>query len=200
MRRFRNPAGPWLRLLRDPEGSSLLEFAITLPLLVVFIVGIYDFSGAFNQKQKLEHAAQVGAIFAGSQPTSDIEVSTDTSNGDPQSLHPVVAVIFNSLAAQGVLAQAGQGTCNASSAVVTPNLGSLQWRYAIHGCPDILSVVINRSWIPQVSDSTKTVGTLVTVTYPYHWRFNRVIQLLIPGASYSATTVLSETAKVHNQL
>ena len=45
-------------LLWGAQGSSLLEFAITLPLLVVFVVGIYDFSGAFNQKQKIAQAAQ----------------------------------------------------------------------------------------------------------------------------------------------
>ena len=43
---------------RDEQGAALLEFAISLPLLVVFIVGIFDFSGAFNQKQKIEQAAQ----------------------------------------------------------------------------------------------------------------------------------------------
>jgi len=195
MGRFRNLASPLLRLRRDTAGSSLLEFAITLPLLVVFIVGIYDFSGAFNQKQKMEHAAQAGAIVAGAQPTSDIE----TTNADPQSLHPVVAVIFNSLAANGVLPNANQGTCTAINAIPTQT-GPLQWTYAIQGCPDNVDIVINRGWVPAVTDSTKSVGTLLTVIYPYHWRFNSVIQLLFPGASYSATTFLSQTAKVHNQL
>src|SRR5712692_2702691 len=73
------------------EGSALLEFALVLPLLVVFIVGIYDFSGAYNQKQKIEHAAQSGAIIAAGQPTGDMEVP------DPASLLPVATVIFNSL-------------------------------------------------------------------------------------------------------
>jgi Flp pilus assembly protein TadG len=70
----------------DERGSALLEFAITLPLLVVFVVGIYDFSGAFNQKQKIEQAAQEGAILAGAQPTSDIQ----SSNGNPSSLQAVM--------------------------------------------------------------------------------------------------------------
>jgi Flp pilus assembly protein TadG len=187
-------ARPSLRLRQEIGGSSLLEFAITLPLLVVFIVGIYDFSAAFNQKQKLEHAAHEGAILAGAQPTSDIE----TANADPESLHPVVTVVFNSLAANGVLPNANQGTCAAANA--TPTHTALQWTYTIQGCPDTVTILINRGWIPATADSTKSVGTLLTLTYPYHWRFNSVIQLLIPGASYSATTVLSETARVHNQL
>src|ERR1017187_5045474 len=78
-------------LLKSDQGSALLEFAIVLPLLVVFVVGIYDFSGAFNQKQKIEQAAQEGAIFAGGQPMSDIA----RGNANPDSLQPVVVAIFN---------------------------------------------------------------------------------------------------------
>src|ERR1700684_995365 len=103
-------------LLRGAEGSSLLEFAITLPLLVVFVVGIYDFSGAFNQKQKIEQAAQEGAIVAGSQPTSDIQ----TSNGNPDSLQAVVAAVFASLADSSVLPNANQSTCVPPGTVSAP--------------------------------------------------------------------------------
>src|SRR6202163_2643638 len=91
-------------LLTEVRGAALLEFAISLPLLVAFVVGIYDFSGAFNQKQKIEQAAQEGAIIAGAQPTSDIASATA-----PASLQPVVAAIFNSLAGSGVLTKANQG-------------------------------------------------------------------------------------------
>ncbi len=72
---------------------------------MVFVVGIYDFSGAFNQKQKIEQAAQEGAILAGAQPMSDIQ----TTNSNPDSLQPVVVAVFNSLAAGGVLPNANTG-------------------------------------------------------------------------------------------
>src|SRR5271163_119635 len=94
-------------LLRDERGAALMEFAITLPLLVVFVVGIYDFSGAYNQKQKIEQAAQEGAIVAGAQPMSDIQVS----NANPESLQPVVTAIFNSLSGNGLLPNANLGSC-----------------------------------------------------------------------------------------
>src|SRR5260370_240663 len=80
-------------LLRDVRGAALLEFAISLPLLVVFVVGIFDFSGAFNQRQKIEQAAQEGAIVAAAQPMSDIDSSNFDTNGPnsgPNSLQPVV--------------------------------------------------------------------------------------------------------------
>src|SRR6202167_691426 len=89
-------------LSSDSRGAALLEFAVALPLLMVFVVGIYDFSGAFNQKQKIEQAAQEAAIIAGSQPTSDIAASAGDTN--PPSLQAVSTAVFNSLTASGVLA------------------------------------------------------------------------------------------------
>src|SRR3984893_4681306 len=104
MLRFRILHRHTVSLLREVQGAALLEFAIVLPLLMVFVVGIFDFSGAFNQKQKIEQAAQEGAIIAGAQPMSDIA----SGNGNPDSLQPIVTAVFNSLAASGVVPK---GTC-----------------------------------------------------------------------------------------
>jgi Flp pilus assembly protein TadG len=181
---------------RQTEGSALLEFAIVLPLLVVFIVGIYDFSGAYIEKQKIGHAAQTGAIAAAGQATGDM----DPTIGNPDSLQPVVNVIFNSLAAEGVLPMANQGNCKPASATVTNS--QLQWTYTISDCSapavDVLTTTIDRGAI--VDGPPATVSTVVTVSYPYHWRFNSVIQLVVPGASYAAITDLKQTATVHNQM
>jgi Flp pilus assembly protein TadG len=183
--------------LRRTEGSAILEFAVSLPLLVVFVVGIYDFSGAFNDKQKIEQAAQEGAIVAGSQPMNDIQ---SIVGSNPDSLQAVVVAVFNSLVASGVLS--GGATCTPPGAPSGPGAG-LQWKYTISGCPYTLTITINRGLVvPAGSTGTvpDAVGTVVTVQYPYHWQFNSVIQLLVPGASYAATTTLAESATVHNQL
>jgi Flp pilus assembly protein TadG len=178
----------------DEQGSALLEFAITLPLLVVFVVGIYDFSGAFNQKQKIAQAAQEGAIIAGAQPMSDIT----NSALNPDSLQPVVAAVFNSLAGSGVLPNANQpGGCKPPALPSPPS--ALTWTYSISPCPDVLIITINRGSVSG-SGTPVAVGTSVTVKYPYHFRFNSVIQLLVPGATYAATTQLTEIATVHNQM
>ena len=197
------------RLWKRTEGSALLEFAVALPLLVVFIVGIYDFSGAYNQKQKIEHAAQSGAAAAAGQPTGDM----DPVNSNPDSLQPVVNLIFNSLAADAALPLANQGNCTASNAIVTNS--ALKWTYVISDCwsylpdavpgcladpADKLRIEVDRGWVPTGAPPPVTVGTQVTVSYTYHWRFNSAIQLLLPGAGYSAKTCLSETATVHNQM
>ena len=194
MRHRRRVKGPVTMRLRNARGSALLEFAIVLPLLVVFVVGIYDFSGASNQKQKVEQAAQEGAIIAGAQPMSDIQ----SANLNPDSLQPVVTAVINSLAGSGVLPSL---TCGPY--VVTESI-PLSWTYTISGCSsayptDNLVITINRGWVP-ASGSPLSVGTSVQVAYPYHWRFNSVIQLLVPGASYAVTTQVTESATVHNQM
>jgi hypothetical protein len=205
----------WVRAtkcLRKSEGSAILEFAITIPLLVVFVVGIFDFGGALNQKQKIEHAAQEGAIVAAAQPMSDIVTNGSSAPTSPDSLQPVVTAIFNSLAASGVLPNANQsgGTCGPP---FTPSAqAGLAWTYQVLGCSsnpgststgcfgdtsDTLYIVINRGWVPGTSPTV--VGSMVTVSYDYDWRFNSAIQLLVPGAGYAARTCLTERSSVHNQ-
>ncbi len=43
-------------LLADIAASQMAEFAVCLPLLIVVVVGIFDFGEAFNVKQKLNGA------------------------------------------------------------------------------------------------------------------------------------------------
>jgi Flp pilus assembly protein TadG len=188
------------------EASAIVEFAITLPLLVVFIVGIYDFSGAFDQKLKIDQAAQEGAILAGSQPTTDVESAGSTTPGaGPDSLQAVVISVFNSLTASGVL----KGGCSPPGTSVQ---NALSWTYTILGCTnsigstDTLTITINRAVVVPFTGSNSNaspsaaIGTSVNVQYPYHWRFNSAIQLLFPGATYAAVTQVNETATVHNQM
>jgi Flp pilus assembly protein TadG len=199
MLRFLIPRRRTVSLLGEAQGAALLEFAIVLPLLVVFVVGIFDFSGGFNQKQKIEQAAQEGAIIAGAQPMTDIALNASATPSNPDSLQPVVTAIVNSLSGSGVLSQ---GACPPPFPASTQD--KLTWTYTIVGCSnanpeDPLVITINRGWV-SAAGAPRAVGTSVKVTYPYHWRFNSVIQLLIPGASYAAIPQLSESATVHNQM
>jgi Flp pilus assembly protein TadG len=200
-------------LVAEQRGSALLEFAISLPLLVVFVVGIYDFSGAFNEKQKIEQAAQEGAILTGAQPMSDIAPGGTGVTTNPDSLQPVVTAIFNSLAGNGVLTNPNQGTCKPPFAASAQS--GLTWTYSITGCSsnpsgtapgcmndvsDTLWIVINRAWVSPTASGPVVVGTTVQVSYDYDWRFNSVIQLLFPHSGYSARSCLTETSSVHDQI
>jgi hypothetical protein len=188
--------GHLARVRTRAKGSALIEFAIVLPLLVVFIVGIYDFSGAFNQKQKISHAAQEGANLAGAQAMTDMDPSSGAP--PPDSLQPVLEVIFNSLSANHVLPPGSFADCTVAPPMHPP--GTLNWQYSITGCsPDLLTITIDRGVLGDPGPPA-SIRTTVKVSYPYHWRFNRVIQILVPGAVYADTTDLNETASVHNQM
>jgi hypothetical protein len=200
---LRNSVGRAARSLRTSAGSAVVEFAVVLPLLAVLIVGIYDFSGAFNTKLKMQHASQLGAIVAAAQPTNDL----DPANSDPgpASLLPVVTVVFNSLAADGMLPLASpSGSCKPPVAANSHPSLTLNWGYRITGCSsdpaDVLLVTINRGVVAGGGATPISVETTVRVHFPYHWRFNSAIQLLFPGPSgYAAVTTLTEDATVHNQ-
>jgi Flp pilus assembly protein TadG len=53
-----------LRLCRDERGTSLTEFALVLPLLLLLILGIIDFGKAINYWMDETHLANEGARFA----------------------------------------------------------------------------------------------------------------------------------------
>ena len=40
------------------EGAEILEFAVSLPLLLVVAVGVFDFGSAFTVKQKVGNIAR----------------------------------------------------------------------------------------------------------------------------------------------
>ena len=61
------------------EGVQILEFALVLPLLVVFVVAIFDFGQAFNVKEKLNFAAKDAARFGAAQPTNDLTQTVPVS-------------------------------------------------------------------------------------------------------------------------
>ena len=52
------------RLLAGEQGTALLETAMTLPLLLIVSVGIFEFGRAFQTMQVLTNAAREGARLA----------------------------------------------------------------------------------------------------------------------------------------
>jgi len=63
---------PFWKAIQETEASQLLEFAVALPLLVVFVVGIFDFGSAFNEKQTLSNMARNAARFGSQIPPDDL--------------------------------------------------------------------------------------------------------------------------------
>lgn len=170
----------WWRsaLLDDTSGSQLLEFAVALPLLVVFVVGIFDFGGAFDLKQKLSNTAREGARFASSLPTTDLDAI-----GTPPSITAIRDLVVSHLQS------ARLNDCGLASQAPAGSAATLTWTYtaAGGGCPAPLVLTIERSYAFTTvfgANTFNVINTRVTLQYPYSWHFNKVIQMLVPGATY----------------
>jgi Flp pilus assembly protein TadG len=164
----------------------VIEFAVSLPLLIVLVVGIFDFGGAFNLKQELNNAAREGARFGASQPTNDLLLP------QPPSVNAVRFVV------DAYLQTAHIPDCGLSSATWATG-GGLTWVFTGIGGGCTMTLTVNRG------DSVLTTGapqvnlfcTTVSISYPYRWHFNNVVQLLIPGASYTLGNIQSGASVVN---
>ena len=182
-------------LLTDASATQIAEFAVALPLLMVMVVGIFDFGNAYNLKQKITNSAREAASLGASQPTSDL------SNAPPASVLAIRDLVANSL-------QSGKvNNCGLGSAAATAAGGATPWKWSFTascGSAGNLVLTVDRGY---VFTSTLTAGgrplkmiaTNVTVLYPYQWQFNRVITLLIPTAIYPGTTQIAVGSVMTNQ-
>ena len=178
-----------LARFRSAQGAEIIEFAISLPLLMVFVVGIYDVGAALALRQKLNSAVSEGVRTASNQPTRDLSASSDC--GAPGTVCAVRDVIVSTLTASNV------NDCGlaAASATVNPNLS---WTFTPSaGCPGA-TLKIERGYTytttleePFAETPYRIEATRITLTYPYQWQFTRVFQILAPGANYFSTSLTS---------
>jgi Flp pilus assembly protein TadG len=174
----------FLRCCNDTAGSQIAEFAVSLPLLAAVIIGITDFSSAFNLKFKLSNAAHEGARLASTQTTSDL---TDTP---PASLTAIRDVVNSYLVGDRV------NTCGLASA--TPTNAGLVWTYTANtGCPGTFTLTIDRG-NTTITGGLTVEATRVSVSYPFQWRFSKVIRVLIPGAVYAGVSNLTNESVMQN--
>jgi Flp pilus assembly protein TadG len=196
------------RAWSDEGATQIAEFALSLPLLVVFVVGIFDFSGALSLKQKLTNAAREGARVAAADPANDL----GNTSGVPVSVADAFYVVDNYLISEKI------NDCGLSASPPANSGGALTWssNSASNGCPGFgLTLTINRGYyFPQTGSTppstpctpatlpngqTAIIGTCVEIQYAYKWRFNSVITLLVPSATYASVSYITTTATAANQ-
>lgn len=167
----------------ETEGAMLLEFSLCLPFLLVFVVGVVQFGGAFNLKQKMANAAREGTRVMISNTVSD------TSCGSGYcSAQAAAQAVANYMTNNGV-----DSSCiNPSSPT---SIGTESWTYT---CGNGTSLTINHLYSYTSSTGALETGTKVTVTYPYTWFFNNVIKLLVPGSRLVLPNRLTETSVMQN--
>ena len=175
---------------KGEEGAQILEFALVLPLLVVFVTAIYDFGQAFNVKEKLNFVAKDAARFGAAQPTNDLTQTTPVS----------VTAIRDLVDAD--LINAGINDCGLGTIQLT---ASLTWT-ATGSCStnSTFTLTIDRGLVfnsgPQAAnEQLKIVATHVDISYPYAWRFGSVIKLIAPGSTATGVTQIETDAIAANQ-
>jgi hypothetical protein len=189
--------GRWTSLLAESKGSQIVEFAVSLPLLMVLIVGTFDFGSAFTVKQKLAYAAREGARVASNQPTTDLSLSGPPCNA-PASVCAIRDVVDQNLVA-GKVNDCGLTSANATA---TPPLA---WTFTANtNCPGTLTLTIDRGYTYTATltapfQAAYTIeGTKVTLSYPYKWQFNKVIIFLAPGATYAGVSQITSFGLMQN--
>ena len=199
--RFRGCLCRLTSLGRGERGAQLVEFAVSLPLLVLFVVGIFDFSNAFTLKQKLTNIARDAARVAARDPANDLQ----SVSGPPLSVRDAFQDIDLYLLANNL------NDCAVANPAVTP---PLTWTYTgTTNCPPGgLVITINRGYYfpltgatlptancaPQSPGAqTAVIGTCVSIQYAYQWRFGFVASLV--GASGTLPTSITATAVAMNE-
>jgi Flp pilus assembly protein TadG len=186
------------RFWSDGRGSQIVEFAVSLPLIAFFLIGIFDFSNAYGVKQKLINAAREGARIGANQPTQDL------STVEPATVDATARAVGQYLKTVG-LNDCGLASGTPAPVVTVP--GTLQWTYTASGCSGAEPVVtIERAFLTTLTMSAPyTAGTpmeventRVTVTYPYIWKFGSVVQLLLPGTTFAGPGTLQAVAVMQN--
>ena len=156
---------------------------------MILVVGIYDFGAAFNLKQELNNALREGARFGAAQPTNDL---CSLCASSPPSVDAIRSVV------DSYLLTANIPDCGLKWAAGQNGGGpGFTWVYSnASGCTGMLVLTIQRDFAVQENVGPTTpvnlLGTQVSISYPYQWHFNNVLQVLIPGAQLMLTNVKTQ--------
>jgi len=132
-----------MKRMRSEKGAALLEAAITVPMILLVCVGIFEFGRAYQTWQVLTNAAREGARMAVIQGTSDTDIKAR-----------VVAYMVNGALPDG----------SATMVTVTRNVG-------LAGTPDTgTQITINYPFqfmvlnpVVRLIHPTSTVGAPITM-------------------------------------
>ncbi len=72
------------RATQSERGQSLVELAITLPILILLLLGTFDFGMAIFSYSMLRDAAQEGAFYGSFNPANTAEIENRARNISPR--------------------------------------------------------------------------------------------------------------------
>lgn len=69
-----------MKRMRNEKGAALIEAAVTIPIILLISVGIFEFGRAYQTQQVLVNAAREGARLAVIEGSTDADVRTRVNN------------------------------------------------------------------------------------------------------------------------
>ena len=193
--RFRDPVAAlvlnFTMRLRETEAAELLEFALALPLILVMVAGLLDFSRAYNIKQKLSNAVREGARI-------EALKANNADNASPSSLPTLRDAVVTYLNSANINTSfiGTTSTYDPSARVCTgtwyTNVGNNPTNYGlkVEKCVQVMDT----------SSGTTIPSTRVTLYYPYDWTFgfDHIIKLLFPSSTFTSPIMIETDATISN--
>ena len=184
--------------LRDDRGQAVTEFALILPFLLVFLLGIVELATALNTAMTIAAATREGARVAGALVNGGgtlgcaSDQSPNASTVDPLVVAAIERVLMAS-GAQITLADVGAIRIYkaATSGAETPDFVN-QWAYQADGGPLIagerLDFVQQTNPWPACVRNNVSPADSAGITVRYLYRGRTPLRYLIPGlASFNMT-------------
>lgn len=165
------------------NGSQLLEFALSLPILLLLVVGIWDFGSAFALKQKLTNAAREGARTVVSTPMTNPSPAPGCSATVP------CAVVSAATDIQHYLTNAALDATWISPSAPSSSSSCPygEWTYAAGSSGESLTIKADVAITPTggvVAADTAPNGSVdateVTLTWPLKWELGT----LLPSSAF----------------
>lgn len=103
-----------VRLLRCRQGVTAVEFALTLPLLALTLVGLVEFGLAVNEKMRLVSASRAGAQY-GYASSTDTAAVTQAVTDAAGIVNPVTVAVATSCGCADGSAVACDAACGDGS-------------------------------------------------------------------------------------
>jgi len=157
------------------RGAQLLELALVLPILLLLVVGVWDFGSLLLLKDRLTNAAREGARIAVSNPLANpFGSSCGTVPCSIQAAHDAVVQYLNNAGLDA--------SCLAAAA---PAQSGFVWAWQCNG--NGIALTIDRAaTVLTPGDSTR-----VSLSWPLRW----MLQQLMPANTFPASVTTNVSMK-----
>ena len=171
--------------LGEECGAQLLEFALSLPFLLVLVIGITDFGQAYNTRHILTNAAREAARITVSNPLNIFNANCSSD----------CAIQAAADASKTYLVNAGFTKASCIDPTNPSTAGPPTWTFTCNG----VTLTINHNFtVAGGADNLPVPCTQVTLSYPFSWTFQRVIGLLVKGSNLNLPSTITTTFVMQN--